>query len=237
MKTKGKLNTDKLIKALQIVAILLMVVMVVFGVLMMRKYNISLKNVQQLAEQIRLLGALWMVALILIVFSVVKSFALVFPPAVLFALTGILFRGHLVMAWLINLVATALSLILPYYLGKFTGKSMVDTLKKKFKAVQKIDNFAGQNDFTIVFLIKASGCMPSDVSSLIFGAMDLPFARYFLAANVGMLPLNLLWTLLGAKGDVSNPLSFLYVLPILLFAVIAAVVMGKINKKKNASCT
>lgn len=237
MKTKSKLNTDKLIKALQIVAILLMVVMVVFGVLMMRKYNINLKNVQQLAEQIQSLGALWMVALILIVFSVVKSFALVFPPAVLFALTGILFRDHLVMAWLINLVATALSLVLPYYLGRFTGKSMVDTLKKKFKAVRKIDDFAGQNDFTVVFLIKASGCMPSDVSSLIFGAMDLPFGRYFLAANVGMLPLNLLWTLLGAKGDVSNPLSFLYVLPILLFAVIAAVVMGKMNKKKNAPCT
>ena len=76
--------------------------------------------------------------------------------------------------------------------------------------------------------------MPSDLSSLIFGAMGIPFKTYFIAANLGMLVLNVLWTLLGSKGDLSNPLSYLYALPALLFAVAASVYMSKRKKKKAA---
>ena len=50
-----------------------------------------------------------------------------------------------------------------------------------------------------------------------------------------MLPLNLLWTLLGNKGDLSDPLSFLYVLPILLFAVAAAFIMKRFSKKHETN--
>ena len=74
--------------------------------------------------------------------------------------------------------------------------------------------------------------MPSDLSSLIFGAMNIPFGKYFLASNMGLLVLNILWTLLGAKGDLSNPFTFLYALPALLFAILASVIMSKRQKKK-----
>ena len=170
-------------------------------------------------------------AAIMVGFSIVKSFALVFPPAVLFVVSGVVFKGFWA-AVLVNAVATALSLILPYYLGRFTGKGMVDTLKGRFKAVKKLDDFAGENSFWVVLIFKAGGLMPSDLSSLIFGAMDIPFWRYFAAANLGMLVLNVLWTLVGHKGDLTNPLSFLYALPALVFALAAAVFMGVREKRK-----
>ena len=224
-------NYDKLVKVLQYVAIAFMVVMVVVAIVFMKKYHISVSNAAALKEY--LTGGTLTIAAMLITITVVKSFALVFPPAVIFVVSGMVF-DNLWTAWLVNLIATAASLILPYYLGRFTGKSMVDTLKKRFKKVQKIDDFAGANDFALVFVLKAGGFLPSDVSSLIFGAMNIPFGRYFLAANIGMLPLNLLWTLLGAKGDVTNPLSFLYVLPILIFAIAAAFGMSRFSKKREA---
>ena len=171
------------------------------------------------------------VALILIGFSVVKSFALVFPPAVLFVLSGLVFDAFW-KAVLVNAVATALSLILPYYLGRFTGKDMVDSLKERFKAIKKLDDFAGENDFAVVLVFKAGGFLPSDLSSLLFGAMNIPFCSYFLASNLGLLVLNVLWTLVGFKGDLSNPLSFLYALPALVFAILAAVGMSVYKKKK-----
>ena len=89
------------------------------------------------------------------------------------------------------------------------------------------------NSFALVFIFKAGGLMPSDLSSLIFGAMNIPFGKYFIASNLGMLILNVLWTLLGSKGDLSNPFSYLYALPALVFAVVASVVMNKIKKKKQ----
>ena len=229
-----KKNYDKLIKALQIAAGGFMLAMVAAIVFLMAKYHISVKNADRIAEM--LTGGTFTVALLLIAFSVVKSFALVFPPAVIYAVSGIFFENYFT-AVLVNLIATVLSLVLPYFLGKFTGKSMVESLKKRFPKIAKLDNFAGENEFAIVFVIKASGMLPCDLSSLIFGAMDMAFPKYFLAANLGMLPLNLLWTLLGNKGDLSNPLSFLYVLPILLFAVAAAFIMKRFSKKHETNTT
>ena len=221
-------NYDRLVKGLQIASGAFMLVMAAAIVYLMAKYHISVKNADQIAGM--LTGGAFTVALLIIAFSVVKSFALIFPPAVIYAVSGIFFDNYFI-AVLVNLIATVLSLVLPYYLGRFTGKGMVDSLKRRFPKIGKLEQFAGENDFALVFVVKASGMLPCDLSSLLFGAVDLPFPRYFLAANLGMLPLNLLWTLLGNKGDLSNPLSFLYVLPILVFAVAAAFIMKRFSDK------
>lgn len=221
----------KLVKILQIISFAFMLAMLAACVVFLAKNHISVKTAGSLTQY--LTGGTLTVALIIIGFSIVKSFALVFPPAVLFVLSGIVFRNFW-LAVLVNAVATAVSLILPYFLGRFTGKDMVDSLKGRFKAIKKLDAFADENSFAVVFIFKAGGLIPSDLSSLIFGAMNIPFKTYFLSANLGMLVLNVLWTLLGVKGDLSNPLSYLYALPALLFAVAAAVYMSKRKKKTSA---
>ena len=220
----------KIVKILQLTSFIFMIAMVVVCVVFLKKNNISVSNVDALTQY--LTGGTLTVALILIGFSIVKSFALIFPPAVLFVLSGIVFDNMLT-AVLINAAATALSLILPYFLGKFMGMDMVNSLKGRFKAIKKLDDFAGENSFAVVFVFKAGGLMPSDLSSLIFGAMNIPFGKYFIASNLGLLILNILWTLLGTYGDLSNPFTFLYALPALLFAIGASVFMSKRQKKKR----
>lgn len=219
----------RIVKILQVLSIAFMLSMVVVCVVFLKKNNISVSNVSALTQY--LTGGTLTIALIIIGFSVVKSFALIFPPAVLFVLSGIVFDNMLT-AVLVNAVATAFSLVLPYFLGKFMGMEMVNSLKKRFKAIKKLDDFTGANSFSIVLIFKAGGLMPSDLSSLIFGAMNIPFGKYFLASNMGLLVLNILWTLLGDKGDLSNPFTFLYALPALLFAILASVIMSKGQKKK-----
>ena len=161
----------KIVKVMQILSFVFMLAMLVVCVVFMKKNNISVSNVDALTQY--LTGGTLTVALIIIAFSVVKSFALIFPPAVLFVLSGIVF-DDLLTAVLINAAATACSLILPYFLGRFMGAEMVDSLKGKFRAIKKLDSFAGENSFAVVFVFKAGGLMPSDLSSLIFGAMKSP---------------------------------------------------------------
>lgn len=220
----------KLVKALQILSFVFMLAMLVVCVLFLKKNNISVKNVDALAQY--LTGGTLTVALIMVGFSVVKSFALVFPPAVLFVLSGMVFENYFT-AVLVNIIATACSLILPYFLGKFTGKDMVDSLKGRFKAIKKLDDFADENSFAVVLIFKGGGLMPSDLSSLIFGAMNISFGKYFIASNLGMIILNVLWTLFGSKGDLANPLSYLYALPALIFAAGASIYLSKHQKKKQ----
>ncbi len=220
----------KLVRILQIASFAFMLAMLVLCVVFLSKNHISVKTADQLTQY--LTGGELTIALILIGFSVVKSFALVFPPAVLFVLSGLVFDAYW-KALLVNVAATALSLVLPYFLGRFTGKDMVASLKGRFKAIQKLDDFTGENDFAVVLVFKAGGFLPSDLSSLLFGAMNIPFPAYFFASNLGLFVLNALWTLVGFKGDLSNPLSFLYALPALVFAILAAVGMSIYKKKKN----
>lgn len=223
-------KNEKLVKGLQIASGIFMAVMLVVMVVLMIKYNITPANAKQLSNYFQ--GGAVTIAVLMISFSVVKSFALVFPPALLFAISGIVFENFWV-AVAVNFVGNALSMLLTYYLGRFTGKPMVDTLKKKFPKVQKLDDFTEANDSAVVFCIKASGLLPSDLSSVLFGAMNISFTKYVIAANLGMLPIDILWTLLGYKGDVSNPFSLLYILPIPVFAVFATVLMKKMSNKKN----
>ena len=230
MKNENETRYGKLVKALQIASFVFMALMLALCVWFLAKNHISVKTADQLTQYLN--GGAFTIALILIGFSIVKSFALIFPPAVLFVLSGLVFDAYW-KAVLVNAVATALSLILPYFLGRFTGKDMVQSLSQRFKAIKQLDDFTGENDFAVVLVFKAGGFLPSDLSSLLFGAMDIPFWPYFLASNLGMLLLNCLWTLVGYKGDLSNPLSFLYALPALVFAILAAVGMSVYKKKKS----
>lgn len=167
-----KKDYGKLIKVLQIVAGVLIMAMVVVGIVLIRKYNISLKNIDNLSQMLK--GGTLTVAMIIILFSVIKSFALVFPPAVVFAVCGYTLPNFWV-AVLVNIIGVLLSSSIPYFLGRFTGAGMVSTLSKKFKAVKKIDDFAGANEMEMTFAVKLSGLLPGDLSSLLFGAMNISF--------------------------------------------------------------
>lgn len=230
VQNKAENKNEKLIKAMQIASFAFMAVMVVVCVVFLNKNNISISNVDALTQY--LTGGTATIIGIIVLFSVVKSFVLIFPPAVLFVLSGVVFDNFLT-AFLVNALATACSLVLPYFLGRFTGMDMINALKKRFKAIKKLDDFTDANSTAVVFIFKAGGLIPSDLSSLIFGAMNIPFGKYFITSNIGMLVLNFLWTLVGAKGDLTNPLSYLYALPTLIFALIASLGLGVYNKKKN----
>ena len=224
----GKKNYDKLLKALQIAAGLFMVSMVVVMLVLMKKFDISVENAEAISGYIK--GGTLTIALIIIAFTVIKSFALVFPPAVIFAISGLLFE-NLWVAIAVNFIGVALSMIMPYYLGKFAGKDLLDSLKNRFPKVKKLDDFAGKNEFMVVYVVKAAGVVPSDLMNVIYGAMNVNFTKFFIASNLGMLPFNVLFTLLANKGDLSNPYTLLYILPIPVFVVIMSIVVKRMSKK------
>ena len=225
-----KKDNEKIIKILQLCSVVFMLAMVGTMLVLINKFDINIENAAHLSTYIK--GGTFTIALIIIAFTVIKSFALVFPPAVIFAVSGLLF-DNLWVAVLVNFIGVALSVIMPYYLGRFTGKDMLDTLKKKFPKIKKLDDFAGQNEFMVVYVVKASGVIPSDLMNVVYGAMNINFMKYFIASNIGMLPFNILFTLLANKGDLSNPYSLLYIIPIPVFVVIMSVVVKKMTKKKE----
>ncbi len=217
-------------KVLQIVSIVFMAVMLITMLILVKKFNISIENAYELSTYIK--GGTLTVALIIIAFTIIKSFTLVFPLAVIFAVSGLLFE-NVCFAIAVNVIAIALSFILQYYFGKFAGKDLLDTLKTRFPKVKKVDDFADKNEFMVVYVIKASGVGPSDLLSIIFGAMNVNFWKFFLASNLAMLPFNIFFTLLAHNGDLTSPDNLLYLIPIAVFSVTMSIVVKKMTNKKE----
>lgn len=225
-----KRNFDKLIKALQIASIIFMALSLIIGLILMNKYNISIKNTAVLEQWLS--GSVPTVALFLIAFAVIKSFAMVITPSVVFAVSGLVFE-KLWVAIAVNIIATCVSMIIPYYLGRFTGKGMYDSLKAKYSSVRKFDDFSSNNEFLNVFLVKSTNVIPSDLSSLLLGAIGTGFKSFFVASNLGVLPISILWAYAGHKGDLSNPKTIVYIIPVFIFSAIACVVLKIITNKRN----
>ncbi|MBR3817999.1 MAG: VTT domain-containing protein [Clostridia bacterium] len=224
-------NYGKLVKALQIAAVIFMIAMVILCIVLTQKYNIKVSNIPEISKS--LTGGTLALAIGIIVFSVVKSFALVFPPAVIFSVCGYIMPNFGV-ALLVNLISVFLSLFVPYFLGRFTGAGMVETLKGKFKAIKKIDDFAGANETEMTFAIKLSGIMPGDLSSLLFGAMGISFKNYTIGANLGNLPLVIVYTFFGITLRNVGEQPWVAAIPvavIIVFMLIASLITKKLIEK------
>ncbi len=225
---KSKLHSV-MMKALKIVPVVFTAAVVVLCIIFVVRNDISLKNIDNLAQYFK--GSTLTIALMLIVFHIVKSFALVISPVLLYTLSGLLFDNFWI-AMAVNIVGTVLSLFLPYYLGKFMGMEAVDSLKKRFKAIEKFDSFTGDNIFGVVFIGKVACLLPSDLNSLVLGAMNLPFGKYFFASNMGLFIISILWTLFGMAGDFTNIWSYLYLLPIVFITLGGVLYLSKGAAKK-----
>lgn len=227
-------NYGKLVKILQISAGILMLVMVALCVVFIKKYNISISNIAGISEMIT--GGTLAIACGIIVFSLIKSFALVFPPAVLFAVYAYIMPDYWT-AFAINLISVFLSLFVPFFLGKFTGAGMVETLKKRFKAIKKIDDFAGSNETQMAFAVKLSGILPGDLSSLLFGAMNISLKKFIIGSNLGMLPLVIVYTFLGiALKNIGNApwIVAIPVVAIIVFNIIASLFTKNLISKTKS---
>ncbi len=214
-----------------------MLSMIVACLVLMKKYNIKVTNIPQLAEQIT--GGMLTIAVGIIIFSVVKSFALVFPPAVVFAICGYLMPDYW-SALAINIVSVWLSLFAPYFLGRFTGAGIMDSMKTRFKAVKKLDDFKGANETTMTFAIKLSGIIPSDLSSLLFGAINVSFKNYIIGAGLGMVPLAIVYTAFGVALKNVGEKPWVVAIPvaiIVVFVFIASLITKRVVAKTKLQQT
>lgn len=237
MENQSKKDYSKLVKVLQIGTGILMAFFVIIGIYLIQKYNIKVSNIKNLSQMIQ--GGTMTVSLIIIGVSVVKSFALVFPPAVIFSICGYMLPNFPV-AFLVNFVSLILSLSIPYFLGKFTGASMVDTLKKRFKGIKKIDDFAGTNETKLTGVFKFSGILPGDLSSLLFGAMNISYKNFLVGSTVGSIPIVFAYTLFGTLLKNVGEKPWVVAIPIVIiiaFLFIASVITKKMisdSKKKQS---
>lgn len=139
----------------------------------------------------------FLAAAIMVVFFAIKSISIVMPLAILYISSSIIFPDF----WpvIINFIGLFVVMTIPYFIGRFSGKDLVDKLILKYPKVGKIKDIKAKNQWLFVFIIKILGFIPNDVSSIVLGSFDTDYKAYIIPAVLAKTPMMLAQTLLGAN--------------------------------------
>ena len=171
------------------------------------------------------------IGVVLLLFAL-KSLTIVFPLSILYLASGILF--HPIVALLVSIVGLAITLTIPYRIGKYSGKQVVQEICQKYPKVGMVAKYQETNTFFACFITRIVGFLPCDIVSLYFGACDTEYGIYFAAGIAGSLLGIITTTLLGEK--ISDPFSVEFMIVLLcriLVSVGAVTIKYRLNQKKK----
>ena len=167
-------------------------------------------------------NAMLATGIVLLLFAL-KSLTVVFPLSILYLASGILFRP--VIAVLISTAGLAITITIPYWIGRYSGKQIVQEICQKYQRT---------NTFFACFITRIVGFLPGDIVSIYFGACDTVYLIYLVAGVSGSLLSIITTTLLGEK--ISDPFSVEFMIVLLcriLVSVGAVVINYQLNQKKK----
>lgn len=160
-----------------------------------------------------------------------KSLSLVFPILLLFAVSGQLFP--LPVALLVNTIGVAISMTLPYLLGRASELDFTEKLLKKYPKLQDIRKQRENSSFFLSFLMRAIGVLPCDVVSMYFGSTKMDYLPYITGAVLGFMPDLICATILGNQIEEYDSPGFWITLTINIIACISAYFLYRWYKKKK----
>lgn len=161
--------------------------------------NLSIEDVLSYTPEEPLLAA----AFLWLAFAA-KSMSLLFPVLILFAVGGLLFP--LPVALLVNTVGIAVTLTLPYLIGRGAGDDLTEKLMVKYPKLAEVRAMRRRNSFFFAFAIRVIGVLPCDVVSLYLGNTRLPYLQYIAGGVLGFMPDLVCATVVGMKiSDTSSP--------------------------------
>lgn len=156
--------------------------------------DLSVGTILHYTPRIPLLAALFLLLL-----YALKSLSLMLPVLLLDTACGVLFP--LPAAILVASLGTAITLTIPYFIGRGAGPDMTEALQQKHPRLRELRALRSRNELFLSFLIRIVGILPCDVVSLYLGNTRMPFGKYLLGGVLGFLPDIVTAAVVGLKAD------------------------------------
>lgn len=135
-------------------------------------------------------------ALIILALFAIKSLTILLPLTLLFVVSASLFSFPY--ALFVNFLGLSLSFSIAYGIGRFTAEDSIDNYLKKYKKLSSFNHLRNENKWLFAYILKLSGFIPNDISSLIAGALQIPFFTFLSASILAKVPSVYIQTQLGA---------------------------------------
>lgn len=165
-------------------------------------------------------------AIILLIFFALKSLTIIFPLSILYLAGGILFSAST--AIIISTIGLAITISVPYWIGNYSGDTIIQEICKKYPRAKRISEYQQKNLFFACFITRIIGILPGDIVSIYFGACHASYPVYLAGGISGSMLSIIATTLLGEK--ISNPFSieFLIVLLCRIMISVGALIVNYI---------
>ncbi|MGA9659732.1 MAG: VTT domain-containing protein [Asticcacaulis sp.] len=181
----------KAIRALMMSLVLLALVIVVFLIGKSPWGQQSLSNLELWMEHYR--DSPMAVVVVTLVFCLSALFGA--PQFVLIAACVVAFGPWWGFAY--SWVATVVSAIMTFYMGRFAGKGMMNRLGGKH--VGRLSEYLGRNAFSASFIVRNIPSAPFIVVNMAFGATRARFSGFIAGCALGIIPKTALVALFGSS--------------------------------------
>lgn len=225
--TKG--NNQRLrkqVKRIQIVALISFAVALV-AIFLMTKEHMTVESLLSHTKGNSLGGTL----MLLLLFAI-KSLSVVIPLPSLYLASGMLYSP--LKAVTISYLGLAITLSIPYFLGRWAGGAGIDYILDRYPKMEKVIAMQKKNEFFSNFIVRIIGWFPCDILSFYFGACDTPYSTYLGASLLGCSIGVVTNTLLGDV--ILNPLSPQFTIMIAIKIAVSLAAFGiayYLNKKEK----
>ena len=170
------------------------------------------------------------VIVILFMFAL-KSMSYFFPMFILYAVSGSVFPMWLALT--VNLAGTVILATLPYLIGRFAERDLVEKIISKSGQADKIRRMRDDNRFFMCFFLRVISCLPCDIVSLSLGSAGIEYPVYLAGSVLGIMPGMVCTTLIG--DSVTDPKSpqFIIAICVNFSAALISIAVHKFLKKKK----
>ena len=205
--------------------VITIVILVMFGIFSLKK-GITVENILHITPDNLVLSILFLWTLFAL-----KSLSVIFPIAMLYLASGIIFPAFI--SLFVSITGLLITVTIPYIIGRCCGDRFNSRLYKKYPDINKISFEKYGNDFSRCFITRVVGVLPTDVVSAYWGAHKIPFGTYAAGSVLGSMLSLVTTTLLGNK--IRNPFSlgFQVILGCRILLIVFSVCYGAKMKNGN----
>ena len=214
-----------ILKRFSIVLFIIMIALIILG--LDNQNQITAKDIQRYIP-----SNIYIAIIVIIVLYAIKSVSIVFPLAVLNMSVGLIYSAPL--SILVNLIGLLVCATIPYLLGRLFGPQYINKLLVKYPKAKRIKEFQDKDTIILAFFVKTIAIIPSDIGSLLFGAMQVNFWKYLLGSMLSMVPHMIAVTYLGQT--ITEPFSIGFMISsgfTLLLTILSIVLYYYFMKKEK----
>jgi len=176
-------------------------------IILLVAFNLGFISVESIINYAETSG--WTAAIGFALLYVIKGLAMVVPSSLLYISAGMVFNP--LIGILITYAGLTVSLSIGYFFGKKIGEKRVAKMLTKQKKLADFFDVENKEKLLSLCFMSRMLHLPFGLSSLFFGALNMPFWKHIFASLLGITPIMIPAVLAGAAA--SNPISAEFLIP------------------------